>query len=342
MTLVWKTISVARSVLLHLEQREAVVGVVAKSGVTSGRLGEGLHRLGFGRVSRRPAWGMQAVMLRLIWIVLTLALAAAPVAGAQSFAGSTWGSSPAGHMAFVAHDYDGGYNAFRLVSPSGDVSATETLVDVDDTPTVAVGARGDAIIVSIDHRERLWARYRPPGGTFGPPELVAAEASAITEGTPVAIDAAGFAVLAWGDADAALHVRVRDPAGGWGSAQRVGVRRVSRPQLAVANTGTAVLAWRQRAPSGLNSSQIAVSTRVGGSTFAPPQILAGPARHPSSAVVAINERGDAAVAWIETWKDGRFGIRAAFPGPARGSDARQRSHATRPQGPPSPSKRPAG
>jgi hypothetical protein len=207
---------------------------------------------------------------------------------------------------------DTGDSTVRLVAPTGVVSRPELLRGIGDTPSVAVGPRGEVLVAWTDDIGHVWARFRPPGGPFGSPERVAAGSSEGTEGMPVAIDARGVAVLAWGDAHGALRVRFRDPVTGWGAEQRLGGRNVTRPHLAVAAGGTAVLAWLQDGPSGPNSTQVAVSTRAGDSAFGRPQVVGGPAGDPSDPAVSTDERGDAAVVWVDIDAHLHFSVHAAF------------------------------
>jgi hypothetical protein len=146
--------------------------------------------------------------MRRLAIAVALFLGAAPDASAQRLAGSDWASSSAGHLAFVTQGDDSG-STLRVLSPDGQVSPAEAIVDNVDEPDVAVGARGDVIVAWNDREKRLWSRYRPAGGSLGPPELVAPNASALLEALPLALDAAGGAVIAWTPEDGAggLHVR---------------------------------------------------------------------------------------------------------------------------------------
>ena len=174
-----------------------------------------------------------------------------------------------------------------MVSPDGQVSAAEEIIDGFDEPEVAVGARGDVIVAWSDREKRLWTRYRPDGGPLGPPELAAPNASALLEALPLALDAAGGAVIAWTPEDGAggLHVRFRDPARGRGREQTLGGRDVYRPKLALRDNGGAVMAWNRRGPVGRNSEQVVVATRAPGGTFGRPVELS------RSDAEATDERG---------------------------------------------------
>ncbi len=218
-----------------------------------------------------------------------------------------WAPSPAGHLAFVTED-DEGSATLRVVSPDGVVGPSETI----DGATPAVGARGDVLLAWFDGKQ-LWARYRPPGGPVGPPELVASHVADM-EALPLALDDTGHALIVWKRRDG-LHVRERDPAAGWGAEQTIPVRFAFRAKLALAGNGQAALAWLQEGPSGPNSMQVAVSRRAPGGAFGAPRVVAGVQRHPGGAVVAANARGDYAVAWVELHHN-TLSVHASFNGGA--------------------------
>jgi hypothetical protein len=187
----------------------------------------------------------------------------------------------------------------RVVSPDGLVGAPEEIGETFDTPEVAVGARGDAVVAWIDRRQ-LWARYRPAGGTLGPTELVTRSASTYIESLPLAVDAAGAVTTAWAPESGrgGLRVRTRDPVSGWGPAQTLGGIDVYRPKLALADNGNAVIAWAQHKRKNRNGSQIAVASRLAGQPFGAPKVVVGVQNDPDYGRIVANERGDAAIVWI--------------------------------------------
>ena len=195
----------------------------------------------------------------------------------------TWAPSPAGHLAFIT---DG---TLRVASPDGVIAPAQT---VDDA-SVAIGSRGDVLLAWFDREQRLWARYGAPGGQVGAPELVARRTEEM-EALPMALDDSGHALIAWARRDG-LHVRERDPVTGWQPAQTIPVHSVWRAKLALAGNGRAVLAWSQ----GARKRRIAVSRRAPGGRFGPARVMAGVQRNAESQVVAVNARGDYAVAWVE-------------------------------------------
>ncbi|MDA0164225.1 hypothetical protein OM076_28400 [Solirubrobacter ginsenosidimutans] len=229
-------------------------------------------------------------------VVLTLACAAPP-ARAQ-VAGAQHAASSAGHLAFVTQG-NGSRSTLRVVSPEGVVGAAEDIGETFDTPVVAVGAAGDAVVAWIDRRE-LWARYRPAGGTLGPAELVTRSASTYIESLPLAVDAAGAVTTAWAPESGrgGLHVRTRDPVSGWGPVQTLGGIDVYRPKLALTGNGNAVIAWAQHQRKDRNPSQIAVASRLAGQPFGAPKVVVGVQHDPDYGRIAANDRGDVAIVWI--------------------------------------------
>jgi hypothetical protein len=233
---------------------------------------------------------------------------------------SDWAAGSGGDLAFLAKD-DADVSWLRIIGPGGEVSAPEAVAEAYANPIVAVGARGDAIVVWIGEADdALHARYRPPGGVLGAPELVAPNADFRAETVTAGVDGAGNATVTWtperDDERGGMWVRTRSPAGVWGEAQNLGGYRVFAPSLAVTDNGTALLAWRQsKTPKHPNLNQVAVSGRAPGGTFAPARVLAGINRDPGEPTVAANDRGDAVVVWSELKPHDEFSVWAAFRGP---------------------------
>jgi hypothetical protein len=235
--------------------------------------------------------------LLCVVVALVAPVGAAPAAEAQ-VVGAEHAASSAGHLAFVTQG-NGSRSTLRVVSPDGVVGAPEEIGETFDTPEVAVGARGDAVVAWIDRRQ-LWARYRPAGGTLGPAELVTRSASTYIESLPLAVDAAGAVTTAWAPESGrgGLHVRTRDPVSGWGPVQALGGLDVYRPKLALADSGNAVIVWAQHKRKNRNGSQIAVASRLAGQPFGPPAVVVGVRDDPDYGRIAANERGDVAIVWI--------------------------------------------
>src|SRR5688572_4183490 len=73
-----------------------------------------------------------------------------------------WAASSAGHLAFI--NRDDGMSVLRVLDPEGRQAPPEVVTTTTSEPIVAMGARGDAIVVWYDNDEMLWARYRPAAG----------------------------------------------------------------------------------------------------------------------------------------------------------------------------------
>ena len=236
---------------------------------------------------------------------------------------SEWAAGSGGHFAFLAQD-KGNVPSLRMVGLDGAVSAPEVVAEAYADPIVAVGPRGDAIVVWIgESDDALHARYRP-GGALGPTELVALQADFDAETVTAGLDAAGNATVTWSperdEERGGLWVRTRSEAGVWSDPQSLGGYRVFASSLAVAANGSALLAWRQSKTSKHpNLNQVAISARApGGASFSRARVLAGVNHDPGEPTVAANDRGDAIVVWSqlegrETSSRSGVGARARHP-----------------------------
>jgi hypothetical protein len=235
--------------------------------------------------------------LLCVVVALVAPVGAAPAAEAQ-VVGAEHAASSAGHLAFVTQG-NGSRSTLRVVSPDGVVGAPEEIGETFDTPEVAVGARGDAVVAWIDRRQ-LWARYRPAGGTLGPAELVTRSASTYIESLPLAVDAAGAVTTAWAPESGrgGLHVRTRDPVSGWGPVQALGGLDVFRPKLAN-DRGDVAIVWivckTRRAPGEVEFSIHGVFSS-GGGRFGRPIALSR-AKEATSPNVAVQPSGRMILAW---------------------------------------------
>src|SRR4051794_3480214 len=133
----------------------------------------------------------------LALIAVGLALIASPAAA--QVAGANHAASSAGHLAFVTQG-NGFHSTLRVVSPDGQVAPVDTIGETFDTPDVAIGPRGDAVVARIDAKH-LRLRFRPAGGPLGPEELVTSDASTFIESLPLAVDASGAVTTAWAPED---------------------------------------------------------------------------------------------------------------------------------------------
>jgi hypothetical protein len=242
-----------------------------------------------------------------LWFALALVLVIPSVARADGdVQGASYSASGSGALAFANQTPNRGGSVLRLVTAEGLVTAPQPIASGFEDPQVAMGPRGDVIVAWID-RAGLYARFQPSGGVLGPVELVATEPEFLEGIVPLAVDGAGNAFVAYALASGAggLHVRMRDASGVWGPDQALGGERISDPELVASANGTALLAWRQHGGKALNGTQIALSTRAPGAAFTPAIVVAGTPRHADEPALALNDRGDAVVTWIETHRSDR-------------------------------------
>ena len=258
------------------------------------------------------------VSVARLCVCLVFVFAFAPVASAQEWAGR-WASSPAGHLAFVPQDEAGQRTVLQVIDPDGRLAPAEEVARKASDPAVALGPRGDVVVAWTDREHRLWMRYRPAGGTMGAPEQVASGVDTFVESSPIGLDGAGTATFAWVPStrsfDGGISVRSRAESGAWSAPQNLPGLNVYRPQLAVTGNGSAVLTWVQskttRRP---NDRQIAISARSPGGVFSAPQIVAGTQRRAGVPVVDANDRGDAAVLWVELHRN-TLSVHGSFRAP---------------------------
>ena len=212
-------------------------------------------------------------MIRFL-VCLCCVLVVCPSVALAQGEDSEWAAGAGGDFGFLAQD-KANVSSLRMVGPGGQVSAPEVVAEPYADPIVAVGPRGDAIVVWIgDKDDALKARYRPPGGVLGPTERVALKAEFGAEAVTAGIDAAGNATVTWSpeqpDDRGGMWVRARSEAGVWGAPQNLGGYRVFAPSLVVTPNGSALLAWRQsRSARSPNLNQVAISSRAPGGTFTP-------------------------------------------------------------------------
>ena len=250
-------------------------------------------------------------------VCLVFVFAFAPVASAQEWAGR-WASSPAGHLAFVPQDEAGQRTVLQVIDPDGRLAPAEEVARKASDPAVALGPRGDVVVAGLTATP-AWMRYRPAGGTMGAPEQVAPGVDTFVESSPIGLDGAGTATFAWVPStrsfDGGISVRSRAESGAWSAPQNLPGLNVYRPQLAVTGNGSAVLTWGQskttRRP---NDRQIAISARSPGGNFSAPQIVAGTQRRAEVPVVDANDRGDAAVLWVELHQN-KLSVHGSFRAP---------------------------
>jgi hypothetical protein len=271
---------------------------------------------------------------RALCLALAVGLTLPPLASADAqIVGASYASSGTGAMAFANQQSTTGSSSLRVVGADGQITPAQTIVDGFNDPQVAMGPRGDVIVAWVN-REGVFARFQPAGGTLGPVETVSTEADFLQDLIPLAVDGAGNAYVAYTTepVSSRLRVRVRTVAGVWEPEQILGGTRVSGPELRVSANGTALLAWHQHGGKALNGTRVALSTRAPGQRFTPPAIIAGTPRNASSPTVALNDRGDAVVVWLERHRTGPrrtvdFSVHGRFRAAGSGfGKARRLSH----------------
>ena len=239
----------------------------------------------------------------LLSLGLALVSVAAPSGASAQGAESEWAASSTGHLAFVNRDRDDETSVLRVLDPEGRPFPPEPVTSGTAAPIVALGARGDALVVWDDDAEHLWARYRPPAGPLGPPERVTTGPVRSILPASLGLDASGTATLVWvpSDGHGGPHVHTRTEAGAWDRPRALGGRNVYEVDLAVTDNGSGVLAWtRVRDRGAPNRRQLVATTRAPGGTFGPVQVVAGVQRGAGGAMVAGNDRGDAVVGWSQS------------------------------------------
>lgn len=237
--------------------------------------------------------------------------------GADGTVAATWGR-------FTQHEA-----GFAIRPPGGAWSPEGTMGSKGSTggltaANVAVDQFGGVLGVFSDGDWRVSARYRPPGGEFGPAQQLE-EFDGFALGpefmTPMelAMDAQGDATILWlqsassGGGIDRFYTARRPSGGAFGPAQALsqGDTNSARGRLAVAPDGTAIAAWRgpgQPLPSGGGSGndfrertqgQLFATVRSG-PAWAPVQMLSSAGAQPA---VGMGSAGSGAVTWIRGLAD---------------------------------------
>jgi PKD domain-containing protein len=178
---------------------------------------------------------------------------------------------------------------------------------------VAVDSRGNAVAAwtrrDNANNQIVQASFRPAGGAFGPPQDVGISRGCYFLGilgpiADVALDDQGTAVLVWpgiSGPNTVVQAAVRPPGGAFGPPIDLSDNSQSAdsdPRVAMSRSGHAVAVWSR---SDGDNDVIQASSRPPGGTFGLPANLSGLApagADATSARVAVNEQGAAAVAWV--------------------------------------------
>ena len=155
----------------------------------------------------------------------------------------------------------------------------------------------------------LQASVRPAGGSWGAPVTLSTELNWGTGGVTLAMDGSGNAIAAWvGFYADASHYAVLRAGGGWGPAQTLSTYvqgQARNLSLAVSPDGNAIVAYATN-----HDAIWAVSGSVSGGFSAPVFVGAGDYGNHSAPKVAVDDAGQASLAWSES-----SGIRAATRSP---------------------------
>ncbi|HEV7587301.1 MAG TPA: hypothetical protein VGO40_04145 [Longimicrobium sp.] len=177
----------------------------------------------------------------------------------------------------------------------------ETLSRLGLNPEVTVDARGDAI-AAWEGRLGVEAAIKPLGGGWGSPQIVGTPRGEEPQEPQVASDASGGAIVvapvqAHGKGSTGIRAAVR-PAGGSFSAPRTishDRELALDPQIAMNARGDAIVAWDAQVASGCLVR--AAFRSAGGDWGAPRTVPDGHEVCRGNHQVAIDERGNAIVAW---------------------------------------------
>jgi hypothetical protein len=161
------------------------------------------------------------------------------------------------------------------------------------TPADAAVSRTGESAVALSSGNKVYVARRPAGAGWGTSELVGSAGGG--GWAQVAYDRAGHVVVAWSDTTAAgttVYSRRTLEDGAWGATEQVatrGIGQASYLQLAVSDSGAAVLGWVYTTPT---RGRLLVNSRTAGGVWSSATRL-GPA---GQAHVALGNAGDAAVA----------------------------------------------
>jgi hypothetical protein len=156
-------------------------------------------------------------------------------------------------------------------------------------PAVALAPNGRAVAAwegGPYYAPVVEASVLPPGGTWSAPVAVGADARAPVIG----IDGSDNAIVAWPGATGTVHTASLPAGGSWTAVQTLATRG-SGVDLAVNSTGTAIISWAVTGSGAFADS----GTVLGG--FAAPVKVGGPPYKGGLTNVALNNAGQAALAW---------------------------------------------
>jgi hypothetical protein len=236
---------------------------------------------------------------------------------------------PQGNALAVWQRFDGSDSRIEAASrPSGGAfGAAQILSAAGENafePQVALDPQGNALAVwrRLEGSDfRIEAASRPPGGAFGPAQILSAPGQDATE-PQVALDPQGNALAVWTRSDGSnfrIEAASRPPGGAFGPAQTLSAPGQSAfgPQPALDPQGNALAVWRRF--DGSNIRIEAASRPPGGAFFGAAQILSAAGQNTFEPQVALAPQGNALAVW-QRFDGSDFRIEAASrpPGGAFG------------------------
>ena len=178
-------------------------------------------------------------------------------------------------------------------------------------PKVAIDAQGEATAVwdrtngAPQTGSTVQGAIRPPGGVFDFAKNLSVPANAIyADWADVGVNAHGDTVAVWERGGAypaakVIQASFRGPSEAFGPAQSVtdpALVSARNPQVAVEDSGAALLAWPQ-APNGSNQDVLQVATRAPGGLFGAGKPVSRGTEDANGYDLAANRNGDAVVVW---------------------------------------------
>jgi len=156
------------------------------------------------------------------------------------------------------------------------------------------------------------AAARPQGGSWGAAVTLSAHLNFDRGGPALGIDSAGDVIAAWDDIldQEVTYAVLRAGSGSWGPAQTLSTESMQgeahNPSLAVSPDGSVVVAF-----TGGNDAIWAISGSITGGFSAPVFVAAGDYGKDSAPKVALDDAGQASLAWSRT---GRIEAATRSPG----------------------------
>ena len=195
----------------------------------------------------------------------------------------------------------GSFGPVQTLSAAGQ-NAKDPKVAIDSRAGTAVWDRTNG---APSTGSTIQAAIRPPGGVFDFAKNLSVPANAIYADWPaVGVNAHGDAVAVWergGPYPAAkvIQASFHGPGEDFGPAQSVtdpALVTGRNPQVAVEDSGAALLAWPQ-APNGSNQDVLEVATSAPGGLFGTGKPISRATEDANGYGLAVNQHGDAVVVW---------------------------------------------